>query len=46
MRYGLPLAVIHNPLAQIPLPHGVLGARKGYVADDEGEFYSLRQVNE
>jgi hypothetical protein len=46
MRYGLPLAVIHNPLATIPLLPGILGVDKEYVVDDEGEAYSLRRLNE
>jgi type I restriction enzyme S subunit len=45
MCYGLPLAVVHNTLARVPLPHGLLGADKEYVADDEGKFYSLRRLN-
>jgi hypothetical protein len=42
---GLQLAVVHNPLARVPLPHGLLGANKEYIAEDEGEFYSLRRLN-
>jgi hypothetical protein len=45
LRYGFPLAVVHNPLARIALPRMLLGADKEYVADDEGEFYSVRQLN-
>jgi hypothetical protein len=45
LRYGFPLAVVHNPLARIPLPRRLLGTDKEYVADDEGEFYSMRQLN-
>jgi hypothetical protein len=45
MRFGLPLAVVHNPLARVPLKPGLLGADKEYVVNDEGEFYSLRQLN-
>jgi hypothetical protein len=45
MRYKLPLALVHNPLARVPLPAGILGAGKEYVVDDEAEFHSLRQLN-
>jgi hypothetical protein len=46
MRYGLALAIVHNPLATIPLPPGILAADKEYVVDDEGEAYSLRRLDE
>lgn len=41
---GLPLAVVHNPLATVRLPHGILGADKEYVPEDEGDAYSLRRL--
>jgi hypothetical protein len=45
MRFGLPLAVVHNPLARVSLQPGLLGADKEYVVDNEGEFSSLRRLN-
>ena len=44
MRDGLPLVVVQNPLVRVPLPHGLLGADKKYIAEDEGESYSFRRL--
>lgn len=44
MRYGLALAIVHNPHATVPLPHEILSADKEYVVDDEGQAYALRRV--
>jgi type I restriction enzyme S subunit len=41
---GLPLAVVHNLLAKVPLQHGILGANKEFVPEDEGDAYSLRRL--
>jgi hypothetical protein len=30
----LPLTVVHNPLAGVPLPREIFAATKEYVADD------------
>jgi hypothetical protein len=38
----LPLTVVHNPLATVRLPRGILGASKEYVADDKGDHYILQ----
>jgi hypothetical protein len=37
----LGLIVVHNPLARVPLPVGVLGAAVEYVAHDVGDAYEL-----
>lgn len=42
----LPLTVVHNPLAAIPLPREIFGATKEYVADDHGDEYLLRPLTE
>ena len=36
------LTLVHNPLAAIPLPRGILGAEKEYVAEVESDRYVLR----
>jgi type I restriction enzyme S subunit len=36
------MTVVHNPLARSPLPKGILGASKEYVAEADGEGYMLR----
>ena len=36
------LTLVHNPLAAIPLPRGILGVEKEYFAEKEGERYILR----
>jgi hypothetical protein len=43
---GILLTVVHNPLAAVPLPRGVLSAHREYVADEEGDHYGLRLLNE
>jgi hypothetical protein len=40
----LGLVVVHNPLARVPLPVGVLGAAVEYVAHDTGDAYELHPV--
>jgi hypothetical protein len=35
----LSLTVVHNPLAIVPLPRGILSANREYVADDKGDHY-------
>jgi hypothetical protein len=42
----LPITVVHNPLAAIALPRGILRANKEYVADDQGDRYLLRPLTE
>jgi hypothetical protein len=42
----LPLTLVHNPLAPIPLPRAILSAKKEYVADQEGDHYVLRLLGE
>jgi hypothetical protein len=42
---ALPITVVHNPLANIGLPRGILAARKEYVADEKGDEYLLRPLN-
>ena len=37
----LPITVVHNPLAAIALPRGILRANKEYVADDQGDYLSI-----
>jgi hypothetical protein len=44
IRDGLFLASIHNPLAASPLPHGALHPCKEFVADQEGDSYTIRDV--
>jgi hypothetical protein len=39
---SLSLTLVHNPLATNPLPRAILGAKKEYVADREGDRYFLR----
>lgn len=41
-----PIVVVHNPLATNWLPVGILGADQEYVAEDKGDYYELRDVNE
>jgi hypothetical protein len=36
------LTVVHNPLADVPLPRGFLDPEKEYVAEAEGDYYVLR----
>jgi hypothetical protein len=36
------LTLVHNPLAAVPLPRGILGVEKEYVAEEEGDRYVLR----
>jgi len=43
---GIQLSLVHNPLATIPLPRGILKAEKEYVADKNGNGYSVRLVSE
>jgi type I restriction enzyme S subunit len=43
-RKGLVLSVIHNPLATNPLPNGLLGACAEFVAEVNGDGYSVRGV--
>jgi type I restriction enzyme S subunit len=42
----LPLTVVHNPLAAVPLPTEIFAATKEYVADDCGDDYLLRPLTE
>ena len=37
------LTLVHNPLAAIPLARGILGVEKEYIAEVEGDRYTLRQ---
>ncbi len=46
MLYGLPLSMVHNPLATIRVPEGLLQAGREYAIADEGEVYSLCRLNE
>ncbi|MBN2751406.1 MAG: hypothetical protein JXQ84_01740 [Rhodospirillaceae bacterium] len=39
-----PLVVVHNPLADNPLPYEILGADQEYVAEDRGDYYELREI--
>lgn len=41
-----PIVVVHNPLATNRLPIGILGADQEYVAEDKGNHFKLRDVNE
>lgn len=43
---ALSLTVVHNPLARVPLPRGILGANKEYVADVKGDHYILRPLSQ
>ncbi len=43
---GILLTVVHNPLATISLPKAILGAKKEYVAAQEGDRYVLRLLSE
>jgi hypothetical protein len=36
------LTLVHNPLAAVPLPQGILSVEKEYVAEEEGDRYVLR----
>ena len=38
----LPLTVVHNPLAQVPLARAIFRPSQEYVADDHGDHYLLR----
>jgi hypothetical protein len=38
------LTLVHNPLAVEPLPQGILGASKEYVAEDKGDSYLLQPL--
>ena len=38
------LTLVHNPLAAIPLPRGILGVEGEYVAEEAGDYYILRRV--
>jgi type I restriction enzyme S subunit len=40
----LDLSVIHNPLANNRLPTGLLGARKEFVAEEQGDHYKIRDL--
>jgi type I restriction enzyme S subunit len=42
----LPLTVVHNPLATVRLPRGILGASKEYVTADEGDHYILKLLSQ
>jgi len=42
---ALLLTVVHNPLARVPLPRGIFGANREYVADDEGGHYVVRPLS-
>jgi hypothetical protein len=42
----LPLTVVRNPLAAVPLPKKIFAATKEYVADDQGDEYLLRPLTE
>jgi hypothetical protein len=33
------MTLVHNPLARVSLPRGILGASKEYVAEDQGDHY-------
>jgi hypothetical protein len=46
MLKGILLTVVHNPFAVIPLPRGILNAKREYVADEEGDHHVLRLLNE
>ncbi len=41
---GLSLSVVHNPLAAEPVPVGILGATKEYVARKAGEDYLVSRI--
>jgi len=43
---SLSLTLVHNPLATIPLPRAILGAKKEYVADQKVDHYVLRLLSE
>jgi type I restriction enzyme S subunit len=40
------LTVVHNPLARVPLPRGLFGANREYVADDAGDHYIVRLLSD
>jgi hypothetical protein len=46
MLQPLPLTVVHNPLAAVPLPREIFATTKEYVADDLGEEYLLHPLSE
>jgi hypothetical protein len=41
---ALRLTVVHNPLATVSLPRGILGANKEYIADERGDHYIVRPL--
>ena len=41
---NLELVVVHNPLAAVPLPQGILGAHKEYSVELNGDYFTLRRV--
>lgn len=43
---ALRITVVHNPLANVSLPTGILGAAKEYTADDQGDHYAIRLLAE
>ncbi len=45
MLKGILLTVVHNPFAAVPLPRGILSAKREYVADEEGDHHVLRLLN-
>jgi type I restriction enzyme S subunit len=40
----LVLSTIHNPLAQNPLPTGLFGTYKEFVAEERGDEYEIKDV--
>jgi len=40
----LPLTLVHNPLATMPLAQTILGARKEYIAYDKGDHYRVLRL--
>ncbi len=41
---ALVIATIHNPLATVPLPHGLFGAYKEFLAEEKDEFYHFSDI--
>jgi type I restriction enzyme S subunit len=41
---GLALAIIHNPLASAPLPRGLFGAQKEFIAQADGDVFQLHDI--
>ncbi|CCQ72767.1 restriction endonuclease subunit S [Magnetospira sp. QH-2] len=39
-----PIVLVHNPLADNPLPQGILGVDHEFIAEDKGDHYELREV--